>query len=437
MALPNNTFKSFAPFKESTFRSLWIGSFVSNIGTWMQNIGVSWLAATMSSSSLLISLVQVASSLPSLFLSYPAGVISDHCNRKKLLIWLQVFLFLTLMVLSLLTQLHLLNITILIIFTFLVGAGSACSTPIWQAITPEVVSAENMKNAIAMNGVSFNLSRAIGPALGGIVLTLGGIQSIFLFNAISYLALVGGIYRWKNEPAAVVSNGFKTSFREGLHAVRDSGPFRQLIIRTLVFTAFVSVVFALLPHLSKYEWHQSGKQYTLLWVWLGIGALMGSVFYNFVTNRLRSFQIIAACCAALGICIFLLGTSTGSMLLSVVMFMTGVFWIWTTSTLNILAQLYSPQVFKGRFLAVNVTVFQGSIALFSVVWGYVSNVEGTLDIMKIAGVGMLAAGLILLFFPMTEPEAPLSGNIACSDPLLVVTGKIDPVNKAGRLTFSK
>ena len=186
-------FKAFAPFKETTFRALWIGSFISNIGTWMQNIGVSWLAATMSSSPLLISLIQVASSVPYLFLSYPAGVVSDHANRKKLLIGLQVFLFLTLLVLSLLTELHLLSISLLIIFTFLVGIGSACTTPVWQAITPEVVSSRNMKSAIALNGVSFNLSRAIGPALGGVVLTIGGIQAIFLFNAISFLALLAGL----------------------------------------------------------------------------------------------------------------------------------------------------------------------------------------------------------------------------------------------------
>lgn len=426
MGLPKSSFKAFAPFKESTFRSLWLGSFVSNIGTWMQNIGVSWLAATMSSSPLLISLVQVASSLPSLFLSYPAGVISDHCNRRKLLIWLQIFLFVTLMILSLLTQLHLLNITVLIFFTFLVGIGSACSTPIWQAITPEVVTTENMKNAIAMNGVSFNLSRAIGPAIGGIVLTVGGIQYIFLFNAISYLALVAGLYQWKTAQSAINGAGFKKSYQEGLHAVSQSGSFRQLIIRTLVFTAFVSVVFALLPHLSKYEWHQNGMQYTMLWIWLGTGALAGSVFYNFVTDRFRSFQIIAGSCAALGICIFLLGLRSDGIELALIMFMTGGFWIWTTSTLNIMAQLYSPQVFKGRFLAVNVTVFQGSIALFSVIWGYVSNITGTQEIMKIAGAGMLAAGLALLFLPMADTLSPVSGNIACSEPLLSITDKTEP-----------
>jgi len=108
-----------------------------------------------------------------------------------------------------------------------------------------------------------------------------------------------------------------------LHAVSQSGPFRQLIIRTLVFTAFVSVVFALLPHLSKYEWHQNGMQYTMLWIWLGTGALAGSVFYNFVTDRFRSFQIIAGSCAALGICIFLLGLRSDGIELALIMFMTG------------------------------------------------------------------------------------------------------------------
>lgn len=136
----------------------------------MQNIGVSWVATMLTSSPLLIEIVQAATSVPSLFLSYPAGVIADHLDRRKLLIKVQFFLFLILLILSVLTVLNYLNIYVLIISTFFIGVGSAFSTRIWKTITPEVASKENLRSAIALNGVSFDLSRAIGPPLGGILL---------------------------------------------------------------------------------------------------------------------------------------------------------------------------------------------------------------------------------------------------------------------------
>ena len=416
---------AFAPFKEKNFRALWIGGFVSNIGTWMQNIGVSWIAAVLSSSPLTISLIQVATAVPSLFLSYPAGVIADRTDRRKLLIWLQFLLFFILLILSGLTQLHYLNISLLITFTFLVGIGSALSTPIWQAITPEVVSAENIKSAIALNGVSFNLSRAIGPAIGGVLLIYGGIQSIFLFNAVSFLALIVSLYSWKNQTPVLKKTSFKEAFNEGLIAVRKSGNFLKLIIRTLAFTAFVSVVFALIPHLSKYEWRQTSQQYTFLWVCLGAGALVGSLFYNRLTELLLSYRLVAISCIWLGICMLLLGITSSNLWHFLLLFIIGIGWIWSMSTLNVLAQLYSPKDLRGRFLAVNITIFQGSIALTSFIWGYVSSKIGAIESIEIAGVAMVCASAVLMLFPMEEPAAKSADKVACTEPILLpVTNSI-------------
>ena len=430
-----NQTSAFAPFKEKTFRAIWIGGFISNIGTWMQNIGVSWVAALLSSSPLTISLIQVATSVPSLFLSYPAGVIADHTDRRKLLIRLQVFLFVILLILSGLTELHYLNMPVLIIFTFFVGIGSAFSTPIWQAITPEVVSPENIRSAIALNGVSFNLSRAIGPALGGILLIYGKIQSIFLFNAISFLALIAGLYTWKNNTPAPTKTPFSQAFKEGLTAVKQSKNFLKLILRTIAFTAFVSVVFALIPHLSKYEWHQTSNQYTLLWVCLGAGAMVGSLFYSKLNQLLRSYQLVAISCIWLGTAMLLLGITPGDAWHFFLLFLIGIGWIWTTSTLNVLAQLYSPQELRARFLAVNITIFQGSIALTSLIWGFVSARIGAVRSIEIAGIAMACASAVLIFFPMEEPAAKPIQKVACTDPILIPVNH--SISKDSKKTLDK
>jgi MFS family permease len=408
----------FEPFRETLFATLWIGAFISNIGTWMQNVGVGWLAATMSASPFMISMIQVASSLPALLFSYPAGVISDHADRRKLLIWIQIFLFIVVMILSILTQLRLLNIHLLILFTFFIGIGSAFTTPVWQAITPEVVSKERMKEAVALNGVNFNLARAVGPALGGIVLVSGGIKSIFLFNAISFLALAAGLYRWKNTFSSFQPVHFRRTAAEGLSAVKKSKPFQHMLIRTVSFTAFVSIVFAFLPHLSKYEWKQNSGQYTWLWVSLGIGALAGSYLYGILNKSMSAARIIFYSCELVAICLFLITQTSNFYLLNGIIFVTGIGWINATSTLNVLAQQLSPNELKGRFLAVNATVFQGSIALSSMGWGYLSEIFTTLQVLKIAAITMGVFAAILLLLPMEEPGTDKKDSVACADPLL-------------------
>ncbi|SFC71456.1 MFS transporter [Spirosoma endophyticum] len=408
----------FSPFQEELFRTLWVAAFISNVGTWMQNVGVSWVAATLTTSPLMISLIQTASSLPALFFSYPAGVISDQSDRRKLLMALQVFLFVVVMLLSLFTEMHLLGIHLLIFFTFLIGLGAAFTTPIWQAITPEVITPARLKEAIALNGVNFNLARAVGPALGGIILTLGGIQSIFVFNAVSFLFLIGGLYRWKNAVSPVKSIEFRKTAIAGLQAANRSKPFRHLLIRTISFTAFVSILFAFLPQLSKYEWKQNSGQYTWLWVSLGIGALVGSYLYGIGNRYLKATQLIFFSCELVAICLFLLSLTANFYLLLGILFITGIGWINATSMMNVLAQQYSPTELKGRFLAINVTVFQGSIALSSLGWGYLSELVTTLTVLKIAAVGMAIGCGMLLFFPLEEAEDVSSESVACADPLV-------------------
>ncbi|MEX6690001.1 MFS transporter [Danxiaibacter flavus] len=409
---------AFAPLKERLFRTLWIAAFVSNVGTWMQNVGVSWLAASLSVSPVMISLIQTAASLPALLFSYPAGVISDHADRRRLLIGLQVFLFIVVLLLFIFSQQQWLTMRSLLVFTFLVGAGIAFTTPVWQAITPEVVSKPLMKEAIALNGVNFNLARAIGPALGGLMLVALGIKSIFLFNAVSFLALIAGLYSWSNTPATFKKNSFGKTAMEGLLAVRRSTPFLHLLLRTVSFTAFVSILFAFLPQLSKYQWHQDSSQYTLLWVSLGIGSLIGSYLYGFWNRTAGAATIIFVSCLVIASCLLLLTWAKDSYSINLILLIMGIAWINATSTLNVLAQQLSPAAFKGRFLAVNVTVFQTSIALSSIGWGALASMLSVMMVVRIAAIGMALVAILLLFIPMEDEAVEIAGTVACSDPLL-------------------
>ena len=354
---------AFAPLKEPLFRKLWGSSFFSNIGAWMYNVGVSWLSTTMSASALMIALIQTASSLPSFLFSYLAGVTSDRVDRRKLIIGIQLTQFVIVVALIILTWLKLLNINFLLLFTFLIGTCTAFVTPVWDSIMPEVVSPENLKPAIALEGVNFNLARAIGPALGGLLLTVKGILSVFIFNAFSALAPIFGVYGWKNTVPPEPTISFRESALEGIKAIRQSKSFLLLLVRTLSFTACLSTLFALLPQISKYEWKQSSSQFTFLWVSLGLGASLGSWLLSLVSKSVKPSGVIYYSSLLVAICLFLLTRTTQMILINGILFIAGIGWICAIATINVLAQQLSPAPYKGRFLSINTTVFQGSIAL--------------------------------------------------------------------------
>jgi MFS family permease len=413
---------AFAPLKEPLFRKIWGSSFASNIGAWMYNVGVSWMAATMSASPLMISLMQTASSLPSFLFSYLAGVTSDRVDRRKLVIGIQLTLFAIVVVLSILTWKNLLNINLLLVFTFLIGSCTAFVTPAWDSIMPEVVSPENLKPAIALEGVNFNLARAIGPALGGVLLAAKGILSVFIFTAISALAPVFGVYSWKNKATPAPTNSFHESAVEGWQAFRKSKAFPLLLVRTLSFTAFISTLFALLPQLSKYQWKQTSSQFTFLWVSLGLGALLGSYLLSLVTKSVKPSRIIYFSCLLVAACLFLLTTTTNTNLIYGILFITGIGWISAIATINVLAQQLSPAPYKGRFLSINTTVFQGSLALSSAGWGWLAGHLTTLKVFEIASISMAVFSTLVICF------LPMPAEVDASVPVLVP--QVVPVEKS-------
>ena len=393
----------------------------------MYNVGVSWLSTTMSASPLMISLMQTASSLPSFLFSYLAGVTSDRLDRRKLIIGIQLGLFVISVILVILTWLNMLNIYLLLVFTFLIGTCTAFSTPVWDSIMPEVISPENLQPAIALEGVNFNLARAVGPALGGLLLTVRGILSVFIFNAFSALAPVFGVYNWKNKPTPAPTNSFRESALEGWQAIKKSRPFQLLLVRTLSFTAFISTLFALLPQISKFEWKQTSSQFTFLWVSLGLGALLGSWLLPLIKKYIKPSSIIYYSSLLVAVCLFLMTRTTQKGLLYGILFITGIGWISAIATINVFAQQLSPALYRGRFLSINTTVFQGSLALTSAGWGWLAGQLTSLKVFEIASISMvLFATLVIFLLPMPAEVDSISVTV----PTPVAVPQVVPIKKS-------
>lgn len=217
-----------SPLRQPVFRALWIASAVSNIGTWMHDVGAAWLMTDLSPSPVLIALMQAASSLPFFLLALPAGAIADVVDRRKMLLLTQGWMLLVAALLGILTLANITNPWLLLVLTFALSLGSAMNMPVWQAVTPELVAKEELPQAVTLSGIVVNLSRSIGPALAGIIIAQAGTGAVFLLNAASFVGVMLVIYQWQRTPtnSALPTERVVGSYPSGcsLRALRPSFP---------------------------------------------------------------------------------------------------------------------------------------------------------------------------------------------------------------------
>src|SRR5436305_1241247 len=208
---------AWAPMHEPLFRSLWLAAVISYTGTWMQNVGAGWLMTQLTTSPLMVSLVQAAATIPVFLVVLPAGALADMVDRRRLLLFTQGWMVVAAIALGILTLLNMVNPWMLLIFTFLMGLGAVMNDPAWQAITPDVVSPVRHASAVALNSAGFNVARAVGPALGGIVVAAAGSGWSFLLNAASFFGVILFLYQWKRTPhEPVATRGMGEAIAEGL-----------------------------------------------------------------------------------------------------------------------------------------------------------------------------------------------------------------------------
>ena len=248
-----------SPLRRPLFRDRLVASVISNTGSWMQDTAGAWLMTTLTASPFLIALMQTAASLPVLLFGLPAGATADILDRRRLLLVWASWMLVVAAILSFLTLGGWIGAWSLLALTFLLSAGSAMNGPTWQAIVPELVPRGELPEAIALNSAAFNIARAIGPAAGGLMVaafvsTSVGAGAVFLINALSFIAVVVVIYRWKRTPlftSALPAERLWASMRAGLRYTRFAPAMRSILIRAFLQTFFVSGMWALLAVVAK------------------------------------------------------------------------------------------------------------------------------------------------------------------------------------------
>jgi MFS family permease len=376
---------------------MWIASVASNIGTWMHTVGASWLMTTLAASPLLVALVQTATTLPVFLLGLPAGVMADLVDRRKLLIFTQTWMLGVAALLGVLVMLGGIGPWWLLGLTFALGIGSGMNGPAWAAAIPELVPRDELPAAVALNSVGFNIARAVGPALGGIVMAAAGAGTVFIANAVSFLGVILVLWSWKERPPAVREPGttFRDAMREGLVYVRGARSFHAILARAGMFSLAGSALWAMLPVVARDEMKSSSLGYGILLGCLGAGSVVGAAILAPVRSRHSVDKIVAV-----GVVLFAIATiglaSMKTLALAVpAMVLGGIAWITVMSSFNVCAQTTPPQWMRARALAFYLLVFQGALAVGSGVWGEVARHVGVRASLNIAAAAMivgLAAG---------------------------------------------
>lgn len=387
-----------SPLREPLFRSLWIAAVISYTGSWMQNVATGWLMTSLTSSPMWVALVQVAVSLPVLLIALPAGALADIVDRRKFLLFTQGSMVAAATVLGIMTLTQTVNPQVLLVFTFLLGVGAVMNDPAWQALTPDLVPPAKLAAAVALNSAGFNIARAVGPALGGLLIAAiccgtTGSGWAFLLNAVSFFGVILFLYHWK--PGKIEHpNGRETfagAIAIGLRYARQEPRIRSVLVRTLAFSLFASAFWALLPLIAS-EFGAEG--FGAMLAFFGLGALIGAGVLALARRCMSSDSIIVFSTLVFAVALCGLVRSHSLAIASTFCSAAGVAWMGNLATLNFAAQTAAPAWVRARVISMYVLVLQGGLALGSALWGAVasnSSVQFTLTLAAVA----LTAGLLL------------------------------------------
>ncbi len=380
---------------------VWTATVVSNIGGWLQSAAAGWLMTELTPDARLVAWVQVASYLPMFLFVLPAGALADVFNRRRLLLAMEVIGTLLTVVFAVLVRLNRVTPASLLAFLFLSGVAEALATPAWQAAVPQLVPREELPAAVALNSVGINISRAIGPALAGLIILDWGIAAPFWLNALSNLAVVAALLWWsppKSPASKLPPESLLRAVRVGVRYAWHSPNLRSTVVRAAAFFLFASAYWALLPLVARQQLGGGAALYGLLLGAIGLGAIIGAFALPALKRALGPDQLVLLGTVGTAGALVLFAVAHAPALALAGSLLAGLSWITVLATLNVSAQLSLPAWVRGRGLAVFAMVLFGAMTVGSALWGQVASSWGLPMAHLVAAGGSLAAIPLLARF---------------------------------------
>ena len=433
-----------APLRHPAFRLIWTATLVANLGSLIQNVGAGWMMAELTPAHDMVALVQASTTLPIMVLAIAAGAVADNFDRRKVMLASQSFMALISGLLAVASWMGWLTPWSLLAFTFLLGLGAAMHLPSWQASMRDLVPREDLPSAVALNSVSFNLMRSVGPAVGGILVASAGPSAAFALNAVSYLALIYALARWRPDYEArkLPAEHLGSAIAVGLRYVSLSPNLMRIMLRGLLFGFSAVVLLALLPVITRDLLHAEAATYGILLGAFGLGAIAGAIASPWLRRALGIESIVASAFLVFAVGTVIVALSRNVWFTLPGLFLAGGAWVSALALFNVSAQLATPRWVVGRVLSIYQTATFGGMALGSWIWGTLSEVWDVTPAMIVAAgvmvVGALAGLVIRMpdfsdvdLDPVNRFHAPaLKLELkARSGPLLIMSDWIIPPGK--------
>ena len=388
---------AWSPFRYPIFTAIWTATVVSNIGGWMFSAASAWLMTNLNPDPLIVSLVQVATTLPMFLFAIPAGALADIMDKRLFLIVGESSITITSTMFAAIVWLNLTTPFNLLLFTFLTSVASTLTSPAWQAVVPQLVPKPDLSPAIAANSVGMNVSRAVGPALGGVMVAQIGIAAPFWVNAFSNLGVIGALLWWRSPKTTkkhLPVERFGSAIRTGLRHARHNPHLRATLIRAVGFFLFASAYWALLPLVTRTQIAGGPSLYGYLLGAIGASAVGSALILPRLKEGLGADGVVVAGTVGTAIALVLFGVAGNWPLALAASVVAGGSWIAVVATLNVSAQVALPDWVRGRGLAIFVTAFFGALSLGSAIWGEVANFVG------LPTAHLVAAGGLVISIPL-------------------------------------
>jgi MFS family permease len=407
-----------APLRHAVFRRIWLASLLSNLGLLIQGVGAAWAMTQMTSSADMVALVQTALMLPIMLIAMPAGAIADMYDRRIVsLISLGIALA-GATALTVLAWLDLITPKTLLAFCFIVGSGNALFGPAWQSSVSEQVPADTLPSAVALNGISYNIARSFGPAIGGIIVATAGAVAAFAANAVLYIPLLVVLFLWRrsSEPSRLPRERLNRAIISGIRYIANSPSIRIVLVRTLVTGVIGGSVMALMPLIARDLLHGGPQTYGILLGAFGMGAVIGALNIGELRQRMSGEAAIRACTIAMAGAMTAVALSRQPVLTAAALVVAGAVWMAAVALFNIGVQLSAPRWVAGRSLAAFQASIAGGIALGSWGWGHLTDLAGVQTAMLVSAGLMFASPLLGLWLRMPPVGARNEDAEVLADP---------------------
>ena len=381
---------SWEPFQHRAFTTLWLATVISNAGTWMHDIGAGWLMTELSTSPLTVAGVQSATTLPIFMFALVAGALADILDRRWLLILVNLLAAVAAAILAVLVSLQLMTPLLLIAFTFLLGTCAALMAPAWQAVISVLVPRPHLPAAIALNSAGINISRALGPALAGLLIVALGLWAPFALNAVSFVGIIAALVWWQPPPkldTSLPSEYIGSAILTGWRYVANSSPLRATLVRAAAFFVFASAYWAMLPLIARELLAGGATLYGFLLGAIGCGAVLGAFMLPVVQSRLGPGSTVAAGTLGTTLALAAFATVDSQLIAVLVSLLAGISWIAVLSSLHVSAQTALPDWVRARGLSFFLTVFFGAMSAGSLIWGKVASYAGIPVSLLVAAAG--------------------------------------------------